>query len=224
MNAELLGSVGRLFDEVPVPAAIVGPDRRILFFNRALTGLLGMAEPPVGEYCYRCFQGRKADGSTLCSPSCRRIPELLSGLHVPPVLMWFRSISSGERLLQHQILPLERTNGGVETPGLCLSLYQEVEASTEITRALEDLSGLHQSVFRAPYVPAVPQGPRISPLSERESDVLTLLHEGLKTHEIADRLGISASTVRNHIQRVLGKLKVHNRLQAVVAARRNGWI
>jgi DNA-binding NarL/FixJ family response regulator len=35
---------------------------------------------------------------------------------------------------------------------------------------------------------------------------------------------ISPATVRNHIQRILGKLKVHSRLQAVLAARRGGWL
>lgn len=59
-----------------------------------------------------------------------------------------------------------------------------------------------------------------SPLTPREHEVLTLLAEGLDQREIATRLVISRRTVGTHIERVLGKLEVHSRSQAVAAAYR----
>lgn len=52
-------------------------------------------------------------------------------------------------------------------------------------------------------------------LSIREHEVLTLLAEGMLYKEIADRLGITTGTVKQHIHRIYGKLHVQNRTEAV---------
>jgi DNA-binding NarL/FixJ family response regulator len=59
-------------------------------------------------------------------------------------------------------------------------------------------------------------------LTPRESEVLGLLAEGLSQREIAERLVIGRTTVGTHIQRILTKLNVHNRTQAVALLLRNG--
>ena len=59
-------------------------------------------------------------------------------------------------------------------------------------------------------------------LTPRESEVLALLADGLSQREIAERLVIGRTTVGTHIQRILTKLDVHNRTQAVALALRNG--
>jgi DNA-binding NarL/FixJ family response regulator len=58
-------------------------------------------------------------------------------------------------------------------------------------------------------------------LSPRERDVLDLLREGLGTDAVADRLGVSRNTVRSHIQRILTKLQVRSRLEAVALIERS---
>jgi DNA-binding NarL/FixJ family response regulator len=59
-------------------------------------------------------------------------------------------------------------------------------------------------------------------LTRRQLDVLHLLAEGASTQEIASRLSLSATTVRNHVANLLATLGVHSRLQAVVAASKAG--
>ena len=59
-------------------------------------------------------------------------------------------------------------------------------------------------------------------LTERERAVLALLAEGHDNAEIAGRLFISPSTVKNHISNVLAKLGVENRVQAAAYAVRHG--
>jgi NarL family two-component system response regulator LiaR len=59
-------------------------------------------------------------------------------------------------------------------------------------------------------------------LTERERAVLALLAEGHDNAEIAGRLFISTSTVKNHISNVLAKLGVENRVQAAAYAVRHG--
>jgi DNA-binding NarL/FixJ family response regulator len=62
--------------------------------------------------------------------------------------------------------------------------------------------------------------PVASRLTPREQEVLGLLAEGLEQNEIATRLFITPKTVAKHIERILGKLGVHSRAQAVVLALR----
>lgn len=56
-------------------------------------------------------------------------------------------------------------------------------------------------------------------LTERESDVARLLAEGRRNWAIATELGISPHTARHHTQRVLAKLGVHSRAEAVARLR-----
>jgi DNA-binding NarL/FixJ family response regulator len=63
-----------------------------------------------------------------------------------------------------------------------------------------------------------------SPLTPREQEVLSLLTEGLRTKMIAKRLYLSPKTVGTHIQRILTKLGVHSRAEAVAIVHREGLI
>jgi DNA-binding NarL/FixJ family response regulator len=60
-----------------------------------------------------------------------------------------------------------------------------------------------------------------APLTKRESEVLRQLAYGLKNKEIAQALGISYETVKEHVQHVLRKIGVRDRAQAAVWAVRN---
>jgi DNA-binding NarL/FixJ family response regulator len=68
--------------------------------------------------------------------------------------------------------------------------------------------------------PAVPEDP-LGALSEREREVLTLLAEGLRNREIAERLVISEATVKTHVRHVLEKLRFRNRAEAAAFAARH---
>lgn len=64
----------------------------------------------------------------------------------------------------------------------------------------------------------------VAEFTPREIEVLHLLAEGLDTATISERLGIAPHTVEWHVRHVIEKLGVHSKLQAVVAAARNGLI
>jgi LuxR family maltose regulon positive regulatory protein len=61
-------------------------------------------------------------------------------------------------------------------------------------------------------------------LSGREIEILSLLSEGLKREEIAERLCISHGTVRTHLQNIFQKLEVNSKMAAIKVAYINGWI
>lgn len=75
---------------------------------------------------------------------------------------------------------------------------------------------------------ATPQAPAVpvvfAPgLTARERQVLRLLVDGASNKEMARRLAIRSNTVRTHVQNLLGKLRVHTRLEAVTLAMRAGF-
>lgn len=63
-----------------------------------------------------------------------------------------------------------------------------------------------------------------TPLSEREIEVLERIAAGGSNRDIAEALGISTQTVKNHISSILRKLSLNDRTQAVLFALRRGWI
>lgn len=69
-----------------------------------------------------------------------------------------------------------------------------------------------------------PIGGEGDPLTPREREVLTQLAEGLSNRAIAERLGISAHTVKFHVDALLDKLDARSRTQAVVEAIRRGLL
>ena len=64
----------------------------------------------------------------------------------------------------------------------------------------------------------------LTDLTPRERDVLDLLVKGLSNPEICNELGISEATAKTHVARILQKLEVRDRVQAVIYAYENGIV
>lgn len=63
-----------------------------------------------------------------------------------------------------------------------------------------------------------------SPLTERETEVLTAARAGGLVADIADALHISEGTVRNYLSSAIGKTSARNRADAILIAEQNGWL
>ena len=88
----------------------------------------------------------------------------------------------------------------------------------EVTRQLLD------RVARRLPAP-VPTGPEVlAELTEREREVLELLARGMSNSEIAEALVVGEATVKTHVARILRKLDVRDRVQAVVFAYESGLV
>ncbi|WP_030882443.1 response regulator transcription factor [Streptomyces sp. NRRL S-1868] len=69
---------------------------------------------------------------------------------------------------------------------------------------------------------ALSAGP--NPLTAREREVLAAAVDGSTVADIATRLHLSPATVRNYLSAAIGKTGTRNRMEAVRAARQNGWL
>ncbi|WP_314619690.1 response regulator transcription factor [Streptomyces stackebrandtii] len=86
-----------------------------------------------------------------------------------------------------------------------------------LTRRLLDAYIQHLPQPTTP--PAPPQeDPRLSSLTEREREILTVVGQGWTNTEIAERLHLAESTVKTHIGRILAKTGARDRVQAVILA------
>ena len=108
--------------------------------------------------------------------------------------------------------PPERLVAGIETVAAGDALL-----APALTRKL-----IEEHISRPPPSSGVPEALRA--LTERELEVLTLMARGRSNDEIAAELVVSEATVKTHVNRVLGKLGLRGRVQAVVLAYEVGLV
>jgi DNA-binding NarL/FixJ family response regulator len=128
-----------------------------------------------------------------------------------------------------------------ESRFLVLTTY---DSEDDISRALQAgasgylLKGTNRSTLRDAlrlihagrrYIPPeiadrVLPGPAAEELTDREVQVLRRIAEGMSNREIGEQLGISESTVKTHVNRLLGKLGVTDRTKALVLALKRGLV
>jgi two-component system response regulator DesR len=92
----------------------------------------------------------------------------------------------------------------------------------ELAEAIRKVLAGQQVIDPALAAAALSAGP--NPLTDRERDVLTAAANGATVADIAQRLFLSESTVRNYLSSAIGKTGSRNRIEAVQAARSNGWL
>ena len=85
------------------------------------------------------------------------------------------------------------------------------------------VSMLGGSLWSAPAA-GTPDRRVLSPLTTRETEVLSMLSRGSRVASISEDLQLSAHTVRSHVKSILTKLGCHSQVEAVVKAASLGWL
>jgi PAS domain S-box-containing protein len=200
-------------------------DQRIVLWNRGAEALLGYtAQEVLGKPCCEVLCGRDDAGLPACSRDCRDLMMTLreEPAHAHDLLV--RTKDGREAWVSVSTLLVRSVHRD-----LCvlIHVFHDVGRRKEREQFFDQLlaSVAKLAVHRGPNPPALPP-PLSRPvnLTRRERDVLRLLTMGASTQTIAEQLGISPATARNHIHRILVTLRVHSRLEAVTLALRNGLI
>lgn len=194
----------------------------IIAWNDAAERLLGFQEHDVlGRHCYRILDGRDVFGNAFCAEDCSVL----------------RMARRREAIARFEI-QLRHKSGRRMQVGVSIAVVPNASQSQVDLVHVLDCRRLGQAQDRRRSVGSTffeGQGRRshdssasrdeaTGRLTPRELEILRLLADGLGTRAIAERLNISISTVRNHIQNILDRLGVHSRLEALSVARRHRLI
>jgi PAS domain S-box-containing protein len=195
----------------------VDQEQRIVFWNQGAEAVLGYTEEEaMGKRCFEVLQGVEESGRATCVQNC-------------PIVMCARQgkLSCGQNLL------VKAKNGPLHWLSLThifmtsthnhlsivVHVFRDVTPEMEAKRLLQQMTALLSSYGswqnREESLPNLD-----APLTRREQQVLALLAQGDGTNPIADKLQISTTTARNHIQNIITKLGVHTRLEAAAYATR----
>lgn len=179
----------------------------IVAWNEAAAKLLGYRRSEVlRRKCWEVLRGRDVYENCYCGEHCPLRENAFRGEPVHTSQMFFRG--AGGRW--------------VRVVNCCMFLGDPTRSQASLLHVLSPVEPLEEvQVETTARLPAGGSQPR---LSARQLEVLRLLADGRGTREISELLGISLATTRNHIQGILAKLKVHNRLAATILGRRLGLI
>jgi DNA-binding NarL/FixJ family response regulator len=123
----------------------------------------------------------------------------------------YRALRAGAAGFLLKDAPSSRLIAAVRAAATGDSLIEPSITQRLVERFAEPVAG--------PGVPA-----RLAQLTERELDVLRLISRGLSNAEIAAEMVVAETTVKTHVARILTKLGVRDRVQAVVVAYETGFV
>ncbi len=189
------------------PAYAVDRAGRILAWNQAAEHVFGYSDSEaVGQTCFELLGGQDNFGNQYCGTHCPILEMVSCNKKVNRFQVYFRTATNGRKKFTVSILLLRDSTGREIIVHLC---RPETRADESLHTSLTRSQASSQSQYGV--------------LTHREQEVLANLAEGRSTEEISAVMGISTTTVRNHIQHIFSKLQVHSRLEAITLSHRLGF-
>jgi len=208
----------RMFANTQDGVFAVDPGGRIVLWNRSATRILGFeAEEALGKRCCDVMRGLDVSGNLLCYPGCQVM--VLSASQQPIHHFDMRTRRNDGQEIWVNISTVIISPDG-DRPAGTVHLFRDVTRERQVSgwaqrEAEPPIPGV--GVHGVSPIPSSGDAGKgtVGALTAREREVLRLIAGGLSTPAIADKLCISKTTVRNHIQHILAKLGAHSRLEAV---------
>ncbi len=217
----LASDISRLLNGTGDAAFAVDDQQLICAWNRAAEAFLGYTtSQALGKPCHSIFQGQNVLGLRICSEQCPVMNCALRGQEISSFEMELVA-SSGRRIwVMASSLVFRDERSGRH---LVVHILHDISRWRQVDILNSKLIRLAQQIAA---LPRQEKGslPPTAALSEREKTVLRLLADGKNPAAIANDLGITSGTLRNHLSHVNEKLGTHNRLEAIFQAKRRGII
>lgn len=177
----------------------VDSGQRIIAWNNEAVRLFGHpTAAALGQPCFSLVACNDHEGHRFCRSNCPVIRSLRRGTAPPPARLSARR-RGGDRVAI-EVSTVALASGGVA--GAVIHLCRPLPEGAAPCAETADGNGM----------------------TRREVQVLAALCRGESTGEIALNLGLSHTTVRNHVQHLLAKLAAHSRAEAVAMAYRDGLL
>ncbi len=187
----------------------VDPEGRIVLWNRAATRILGFeAEEALGRRCCDVMSGLDVSGNLLCFPGCQVMVLSARAQPIHHFEMQTRRKDGQEIWLDISTIIVPADG---DAPGGTVHLFRDITQERPVSGWVTRAAGEPEAGVPRTEPGKAPAGA----LTAREREILHLIAAGLTTSAIADKLCISSTTVRNHVQHILAKLGAHSRLEAV---------
>ncbi len=214
LQRDLDPAVLSLLDACGDPVFVVDENYRLVHWSPAAEEAFNIpAHEALGRACFEVMDAKATAGRRLCHPHCEKWAFARRGLRVRNFEM--QVIPEGGMWLNVSILPIRATNGSVVALAHLARNINQVKRLEQVVRQMVRTAA--DALVDNPEVPMV-EDPSVTHLTAREREVLRLLARGGDTATLAEALGVSPHTARNHVAAVLTKLGVHSRVEAAAFA------
>lgn len=194
-------------DQLAMPVWVTGNAGTITCFNDRAEHLFGKsATSCLGEPCHSVIGGCSPDGKPFCGPQCGVRRLAAANRPIEPLHMKLR----GHGRSQHASVIVIPTRGPQPDDVALVHCVIGDERETRIASYFENV------LERTPHEGASEKDELRGRLTRREFEILSLLARDKSLDEIAEHIGVSYVTVRNHTQHIRKKLDVHTTLEAIV--------
>lgn len=191
------------------PMFAINERHRIVFWNKPIQRLLGWTYDDVaGKSCGNVLAGDDQFGNRYCCDACPIIAIAQRGGAIHQFGLTIPT--KDEEPLIADVVVLK----------FVLPLAKSVVLAHIVQPARTVMASVREAEAMAPPQPAFANhtDARVRELTTREVEVLGMLASGKNAMDVANHLGISPLTARNHIQHIFEKLEVHSKAEAVAFA------
>ncbi len=203
-------------EETADAAFCVDPQGEICFWNASAKELLGY--PPseaVGKNVHGLLRCRGALGAKICTRDFYVRQAAAENCKIPNFDVQVTARSGRKIWLDVSTLIF---NHGRTHPRLVVHLAHDITKRKQQEELLHNLLEVSKQIVTMSDRNGTARLAPVSPLSEQEQRILRRFSEGKNSAEIAQKLGISLQTLRNHLHHANEKLGTRNRLEAVTHA------
>jgi len=193
--------------QLAMPVWVSGPAGEIVWVNPAAERLLAVDRVrAIGRPCHEVVAARHEDGRRFCTAGCRVAVRAARGVPLEPVECRIGRPGRTVQWARWTVIPI--AIAGFDEPWL-------VHCAEDVDRARRMQDYVARLASRSEPLRALDGDSRPGPLSPRQCEILELLSQDLELGQIAARLGIRHTTVRNHVQAILARLGAHSVQEAV---------